>query len=444
MKVKFNELPYFKDGAECFSHFARLPYAVFLDGYQPFDLQERYSIIAANPRILITPTTTSDVFSQIRAHLQHLRSTIQIPVVCQHLPFKIGAIGYFSYDLARHYFPLKTQTIDDITLPSAVVGIYDWSLIIDHHEKKTWMISLADEQSQYVDTQLLTKPIDEPFEILDNFQSNITFHDYTVAFRQIQHHIREGDCYQVNFCQRFSTTYRGSPWKAYQYLRQVNPTPFSTYFNLDNNQAILSFSPERFLRIKNHDVETKPIKGTAPRFKNLVDDERSAKNLLHSEKDHAENLMIVDLLRNDLGKCCKPGTIRVPKLATLESFPNIHHLVSTVVGQLRNNQDALDVLRHCFPGGSITGAPKLRAMQIIEALELHRRSIYCGTIGYIDIDGDLDCNIVIRTLICDRNQIHCYTGGGIVADSNLENEYEESKIKVERLIHAISKKFKIR
>lgn len=443
MKVKFNELPYFKDGAEYFAHFAHLPYAVFLDGCQPFDLQERYNIITANPYILITPTA-SDIFYEIRTHLHHLRSTIQIPAVYQYLPFKIGAIGYFSYDLARHYFPLKTQSIDDITLPLAVIGIYDWSLIIDHHEKKTWVITLADKQSQYVNAQLSTPLTDASFEILDDFKSNMTFYDYAAAFRQIQHHIQQGDCYQVNLCQRFSTTYRGSPWKAYQYLRQTNPTPFSAYFNLNNNQAILSFSPERFLRVKNHDVETKPIKGTAPRFENLMDDERSAKKLLHSEKDNAENLMIVDLLRNDLGKCCKPGTIRVPKLATLESFPNVHHLVSTVIGQLRNNQDALDVLRHCFPGGSITGAPKLRAMQIIEALEFHRRSIYCGSIGYIDIDGNLDCNIAIRTLICDQDQIHCYAGGGIVADSSLKNEYEESKIKVERLMHAILKKFKMR
>lgn len=443
MKVKFNELPYFKDGAEYFTHFAHLPYAVFLDGCQSFDLRERYSIITANPHILITPTA-SDIFSEIRTHLHHLRSSIKIPTVYQYLPFKIGAIGYFSYDLARRYFPIKTQTIDDIALPPVAIGIYYWSLIIDHHEKKTWVIALTDEQLQYVNTQLSAPPIDESFEILDNFQSNMTFHDYAVAFQKIQYHIRQGDCYQVNLCQRFSTTYRGSPWKAYQYLRQINPTPLSTYFNLDNNQAILSFSPERFLRIKNNDVETKPIKGTAARFEDLMDDERSAKKLLHSEKDNAENLMIVDLLRNDLGKCCKPGTIHVPKLATLESFPNVHHLVSTVMGQLRNNQDALDVLRHCFPGGSITGAPKLRAMQIIEALELHRRSVYCGSIGYIDIDGNLDCNIAIRTFICDRNQIHCYTGGGIVADSILKNEYEESKMKVERLIHAIFEKFKMK
>ncbi|QTS83845.1 aminodeoxychorismate synthase component I [Coxiella endosymbiont of Amblyomma nuttalli] len=443
MQVKFSELPYFKDGAECFAHFAYLPYAVFLDGCQPFDLQERYSIIAANPRILITSTNT-DIFSQIRTHLYHLRSTIQIPAACQHLPFRVGAIGYFSYDLARRYFPLKTQTIHDIMLPVVVIGIYDWSLVIDHHEKKTWVITLDDEQLKYINTQLSTPLVDVPFKIFGNFQSNMTFREYTIAFQKIQHHIQQGDCYQVNLSQRFSATYFGSPWTAYRYLRRINPTPFSIYFNLNNNQAILSFSPERFLRIKNRNVETKPIKGTAPRFKNLVDDAHSAKKLLHSVKDHAENLMIVDLLRNDLGKCCKPGTIHVPKLAALESFPNIHHLVSTVTGQLRDNQDALDVLRHCFPGGSITGAPKLRAMQIIEVLEPHHRSVYCGTIGYIDINGNLDCNIAIRTLICDRNHMYCYAGGGIVADSILENEYEESKIKVQRLIHTLSKKLKLK
>ncbi|AAO90876.1 aminodeoxychorismate synthase component I [Coxiella burnetii] len=429
MKAKIIELPYFEDGAECFSHFAHLPYAVFLDGC------ERYHVITAQPR----KTITDNIFIQTRAALHELKSTVQIPPSVSHLPFKIGAIGYLSYDLARHYFPLKAQTKIDITLPLAVMGIYDWSLVIDHHEQKTWAIAFSDEQLRHIQTQLITPAHIDLFHLLNDFHSNMTRDDYAFAFKKIQHHLRQGDCYQVNLCQRFSATYQGSPWYAYRYLRQTHPTPFSTYFNLDNQRAILSFSPERFLRVEKNQVETKPIKGTAPRFKDPFEDQRSAESLLNSEKDRAENLMIVDLLRNDLSKCCKPNSIRVPKLVALESFPNVHHLVSTITGHLQDNQDALDLLRHCFPGGSITGAPKLSAMQIIESLETHHRSVYCGALGYLDISGDLDCNIMIRTLICDRNRIHCYGGGGIVADSELESEYQESQLKVEKLINQVSR-----
>ena len=424
MKAMAIELPYFEDGAECFSHFANLPYAVFLDGCQ------RYNIITAKPSKIVT----NDIFNQTRTYLQELKSTIQIPASCSHLPFKIGAIGYLSYDLARNYSLLKIQTINDITLPLALIGIYDWSLIIDHHKKKTWAIVISNEQLRFVQKQLMTPAVFETFNLLANFCSNMTKDDYKCVFKKIQHHLRQGDCYQINLCQRFSSVYQGSPWRAYQNLRKTHPTPFSTYFNFDNKRVLLSFSPERFLHIKNNRVETKPIKGTAPRFKNPLKDQQSAERLLNSEKDRAENLMIVDLLRNDLSKCCKLHTIHVPKLAVLESFSNVHHLVSMITGELSPNQDALDLLHHCFPGGSITGAPKLRAMQIIEMLESHHRSAYCGTIGYIDISGNLDCNILIRTLICDCGQIYCYGGGGIIADSELESEYQESYLKIEKLI----------
>ena len=428
MKVKITELPYFKDGAECFSHFAHLPYAVFLDGC------ERYHLITAQPRKIIF----DNVFNETRACLEELKSIIQVPTHFAHLPFQIGAIGYLSYDLAQDYFPLKTQSIHDITLPLAVMGIYDWSLVIDHCDQKTWAIAISDKQLRYIQMQLTIPTRSAPFHLFNAFRSNMTRNDYASAFKKIQHHLRQGDCYQVNLCQRFSSTYQGSPWNAYRQLRQIHPVPFSAYFSLCNQQAILSFSPERFLRVEKNQVETKPIKGTAPRFKNAFEDQQSAKYLLNSEKDRSENLMIVDLLRNDLSKCCKPHSIRVSKLAELESFPNVHHLVSTITGYLKYNQDILDLLHHCFPGGSITGAPKLSAMQIIEKIEPHHRSVYCGTLGYLSINGSLDCNIMIRTLICDHERIYCYGGGGIIADSTLENEYQESQMKIQKLINQVS------
>ncbi len=202
MKAKIIELPYFEDGAECFSHFAYLPYAVFLDGC------ERYHVITAQSR----KTIIDDIFIQVCAALHELKSTVQIPLSVSHLPLKIGAIGYLGYDLARHYFPLKAQTKNDITLPSPIIGIYDWSLVIDHHEQKTWVITLSDEQLRYIQTQLIMPAHIDSFHLLNDFHSNMTHDDYASTFKKIQHHLRQGDCYQVNLCQRFSARYQGSPW----------------------------------------------------------------------------------------------------------------------------------------------------------------------------------------------------------------------------------------
>ena len=201
--------------------------------------------------------------------------------------------------------------------------------------------------------------------------------------------------------------------------------------------AILCLSPERFLRVNNHQVTTQPIKGTSPRFANPEQDHHSAQTLLASTKDRAENIMIVDLLRNDLGKCCRPGSVKVPQLCALESFANVHHLVSTVTGTLEEGQHPLDLLRHCFPGGSITGAPKRRAMEIIDRLEPHQRSLYCGSMVYCDIRGRMDSNIAIRTLLCNQHKIHCYGGGGIVSDSSMASEYQEIQIKISRLLNIL-------
>ncbi len=453
--MNIHELPYTPDAAELFKPYARTPYSVFFDSGHPHDQRERYSIIVADPIVKIIvhgdettiiysdhrETTSSDPMTVVKQLLQELNHSNKNPVKIN-LPFKVGAVGYFGYDFARRYFTIPKQTTFDITVPDAFIGIYDWSLVVDHQDKKTWLITLVDSCFRRNNENLPSHPRESEdrrndrtagFKITSPFKSNFTFDEYQKAFFQIKNHIRQGDCYQVNLCQRFSAPFIGSPWHAYQQLRRASPTPFSAFINLDQ-QAVLCLSPERFLSAHNGFVETKPIKGTAARFDNPLDDRRSAQQLLHSEKDKAENIMIVDLLRNDLGKICNPGTIRVSQLATLESFPNVHHLVSTITGQLREDQHAIDLWRHCFPGGSITGAPKQRAMQIIESIEPHHRSVYCGSVGYIDIDGDMDCNITIRTLICDRNHIYCYAGGAIVDDSECESEYEETKIKVAKLL----------
>jgi para-aminobenzoate synthetase component 1 len=258
------------------------------------------------------------------------------------------------------------------------------------------------------------------------------------AIARIKHYIREGDCYQVNFAQRFSAAAKGDPWHAYQGLRRLNPAPFAAYLSTPYCQVMCS-SPERFLHVRSGLVETKPIKGTLPRGKDPIEDLMLADALRASVKDRAENLMIVDLLRNDLGRVCAIGSIQVPRLFALESFTRVHHLVSTVRGRLAEGRTPLDLLRACFPGGSITGAPKVRAMEIIEELEPHRRGVYCGAIGYLGFDGAMDTNIAIRTLVHSDGVTRLWAGGGIVADSDPESEYRETYHKAAPLLDLLER-----
>lgn len=253
----------------------------------------------------------------------------------------------------------------------------------------------------------------------------MTRSEYASALRRIKRYIRNGDCYQVNFAQRFSVPATGDPLQLYKGLRRFNPAPFGAFLNTPYGQ-ILSSSPERFLRVRGDQVETRPIKGTLARATDPAQDRARINALRHSAKDRAENVMIVDLLRNDLGKTCAFGSIQVSELFAVESFARVHHLVSTVRGRLAPGQNALSVLRGCFPGGSITGAPKLRAMEIIEELEPQRRGVYCGAIGYVGFDGGMDTNVAIRTLVHSQELTRFWAGGGIVADSDPQAEYQET------------------
>src|SRR5690606_18531048 len=236
--------------------------------------------------------------------------------------------------------------------------------------------------------------------------------------------------------QRFSAPCAADPLTAYQQLRQVCPTPFAAYLESPAH-AVLSLSPERFIRVAEGQVATRPIKGTRPRGDTPEQDRALALELHSSPKDRAENLMIVDLLRNDLGRACVFGSVQVPELFSVESYPNVHHLVSSITGTLAPGQDALSLLAGAFPGGSITGAPKIRAMQIIEELEPVRRSLYCGSIGYIGCEGQMDMNIAIRSLVHQDDRLYCWGGGGIVADSDGEAEYQESLTKVRVLMESL-------
>jgi para-aminobenzoate synthetase component 1 len=362
------------------------------------------------------------------------------------LPFNGGWMGYLSYNFGQKLLSKKTpQHISEI--PDCAFGLYRWALISDHDKKTThlYAFGLSIAQWKRITSLFLTymkncKPKKEksPFCLQKKFQQDISFSCYKQKFEIIQKYIREGHCYQVNYAQRFKAPFVGNSFLAYSYLTQVNNSPFSAFLNHGKIQ-FLSVSPERFIQIRKNKLLTQPIKGTAPRYNDHEKDKASLKKLQSSEKDKAENLMIVDLLRNDISKTAKRSSVEVPELFGAYSFKSVHHLISTITSQLDSSYDAFDVLATCLPGGSITGAPKLSAVHIIEELENFSRGIYCGIIGYIDFEGNMDTNISIRTLIAHNDELTCYAGGGIVSDSLVHLEYEEIFHKLSKIIPVLEK-----
>ncbi|MDP2713529.1 aminodeoxychorismate synthase component I [Rheinheimera sp.] len=436
-----------------FSHFAQQPWAMLLDSAAPAHVNSRYDILVAEPLATLEAKAGCSILTD--EHGAHICNEEPFTVlscalkryfpqpVSSALPFIGGALGYFGYDLGRYIEKLPATAEADIALPDMAVGFYPWALILDKQLKQLWYVDYRGEAQanwQKLHARLQQKLAESaPFSLNGNWQANMDKAGYITRFNQVQQYLLSGDCYQINLTQRFSASYQGDEWQAYLQLRDKNAAPFSAFIRLPQG-AVLSISPERFLQLHNNEVETKPIKGTRPRGICPLTDEVEADNLRNSAKDRAENVMIVDLLRNDLGKVCVPGSVAVPQLFAIESFPAVHHLVSTVTGTLAPQYSACDLLRGAFPGGSITGAPKVRAMQIIEQLEPQRRSVYCGAIGYINSTGDMDTNIAIRTLICSEGQIHCQAGGGIVADSEADSEYQETLDKVNKILPVLAAK----
>jgi len=462
-----HELHYLADSAQYYARIAQMPWAMFLDsGQLPNPLTGKagsqyghYDILVAKPFITFTSngqhtevvsgdgkhTSLEDPFKLVNDALQPLRAAQSA------WPFTGGAVGYFGYDLARRLEKLESTAADDGLVPQLQVGIYDWAVIVDHRAKTAHLVSNGFDRQTHDDWQSLCELFDgvgqseaaptADFEITSIVRSNMDKAAYSAAFNAIKTYIHEGDCYQVNLAQRFSATAHGDAWAFYQKLREISPAPFMAYMNLGHMQVV-SGSPERFLQVVNGHVETRPIKGTRPRAADAKQDAWYAQDLLDSLKDRAENLMIVDLLRNDISKNCKTGSVKADKLFQLQSFANVHHLVSIVTGELLADKSAIDLLRGCFPGGSITGAPKLRAMEIIEELEPHRRGVYCGAIGYIGFDGNMDTNIAIRTAVYvekknGEGEISFYAGGGIVADSDVEKEYVETWDKASSMLKVV-------
>ena len=352
------------------------------------------------------------------------------------LPFQGGFAGAVGYDHGRSLEVIPEFNADTYQSPDAVLAYYSQALIIDRKNDRVWLVAPVDQLEELTEFwNQTTKPKKAAaFQLVSDWQSNMSEQQYTGKFNAVQNYLLAGDAYQINLAQRYSARYQGSEWSAYLKLRQANSAPFSAFMRLPGS-AILSLSPERFLLTDaKGQVETKPIKGTRPRFDDTYRDQASQHALLISEKDRAENLMIVDLLR----KNCEPGSIKTPSLFAIESFPAVHHLVSTVIGKLQPGRTALSLFNGAFPGGSITGAPKIRAMQIIEELEPHRRNIYCGSVGYFSQHGRSDTSITIRTLLAEDGQLYCWAGGGLVADSTASEEYQETKDKVSRILPVLA------
>ncbi len=441
--IHFKSIPYSEDlGVQVFSTIEQLPWSMLLKSSSKEHVNSRYDILVADPVAVIetqgamstisregqTLTSEEDPFEL----LQGLLDDIGIQESNSNLPFIGGALGYFAYDLGRRIEKLPKLATHDIHCADMAVGIYDWALIVDHEEHAATLVSkdLAHRENWLSQFQSSTL---EPFTLTRDWQANLSKSQYRSRFNKVQNYLQSGDCYQINLAQRFSAQYQGSEWLAFQELDANNAAPFSAFIRTPTN-AILSVSPERFLQLEDSSIETKPIKGTRPRGGNTVDDMANAQELKEAPKDQAENLMIVDLLRNDIGRVAKPGSVKVPQLFEIESFPAVHHLVSTITAQMNEPYRATDLLRACFPGGSITGAPKIRAMQIIEELEPHRRNVYCGSIGYISLDGKMDTSITIRTLIAQNEHLYAWAGGGIVADSQCDSEYQETFDKLSKIL----------
>ncbi len=456
-------LSYHHDSAQLFERIAHQPWAMLLDSGQMIDEKTgkasseygRYDIMVASPiATLVTrgeqtilnekgkiSTSKRDPFDLLKNFLQQYKAPKT------KLPFTGGAMGYFAYDLAY-----RLEYINDAKLsngiPEMMVGIYDWAVVVDHYDKRSLLISngFSNETKQNWGKlcslfSASYKVNENHFSVVSTIKSNFSESNYKKAFNKIKAFIKSGDFYQVNLAQRFSAQVTGDAWTAYKKLREISPAPFMAFMRLpvgkSNTFQVLSNSPERFIQVIDDHVETRPIKGTRPRSKDTEQDLLYSNELLTSEKDRAENLMIVDLLRSDIGKNCTTGSVNVKKLFQLQSFANVHHLVSIITGKLKQGATSIDLLKGCFPGGSITGAPKVRAMQTIDRLEPNRRGIYCGAIGYIGFDGQLDMNIAIRTAVVYKGQLSFHAGGGIVEDSVCEKEYVETLDKASSMMKIV-------
>ena len=438
------DVPYL-DPIDLFAAHADKPFAQILDSSMFDEGFGRYSFIALDP--FTTFNTEENTFESLKVELAQypLETHAGMP------PFQGGALGYFGYELLHQIEKLPQKEKDPFSVPAIFLGFYDVVCAFDHLHKKACIFSSGypelgparekrrHERAMWLqDTLYKTKKADALLPSINlSWQSSFSPETYVQSVQKVIDYIRAGDIFQANLTQRFSCLLpkQFKAFALYQKLRKTNPAPFSAYLNFGDFR-IASSSPERFLKLENNQVDTRPIKGTRPRKADAKSDREQIKELKSSEKDLAENTMIVDLLRNDISKVCEPHSVEVPELCKIYSFATVHHLVSTVTGSLKSHHTAPELLKACFPGGSITGAPKVRAMEIISELEPHPRGPYCGAIGYIGFDGNMDTNIVIRTLVFKGDQVCLQVGGGIVIESDPQAEYQETLDKARALFQA--------
>jgi para-aminobenzoate synthetase component 1 len=466
--VEISGLPSCQD---LFFLFKDQPHSFLLESSLAHSQWGRYSFLGCRP-FLIFKSKGRDIEiiqppKKIRLRgdpldvLKELFGRYRISTPGQLPPFLGGALGYFGYDLCQQIERLPSKAVDDIDLPDCYLGFYDSVLALDNLNKRAWISScgfpetgqdlkrrqisqlawmkgklLELKRRQAVNLAPLPETDAAGLQILSNFSRQA----YIKAILKAKEYIKKGDIYQVNLSQRLSASVSIEPFQLYRLLSRINPSFFGAFLNF-GDFSIISSSPERFLRIRNGYIQTRPIKGTRPRGKDREEDDELSLQLYSSLKDRAELTMIIDVERNDLGRICQAGTVKVPRIYELEAHPTVFHLVSTIEGTLNEDVDFFDCLKATFPGGSITGAPKIRAMEIIEELEPTKRSVYTGSLGYLGFNAQADLNIVIRTFILKGENLYFQVGGGIVADSDPEAEYDETMHKAKALIESLQYKW---
>ena len=439
-----------RGAAELYTYFAGTDDSVFLDSSLVNKLG-RYSVIGAVPYLKLVKEgngfyingekeTTCSFETYLKTYLaEHKdKNNTELPIIS-------GAIGYFSYEYGRKLMEVDSVKEDLVSIPDAVLVFYDFYIIEDRQEQRTYLIAngITGEAAKLMDemeTRINGKPVymqkesdtEYPIEVQPNFAKD----EYKQAVDRMIRYIIEGDIYIVNMTQQLTVKSDKVPLDVFYDLRENNPSPFGGYFDYGDFQIVCA-SPERFLKMQKGHVNTRPIKGTRKRGETPEEDMLMRTELEKSEKDKSELLMIVDLERNDLNRVCNPGSVKVTELFTVEEYATVFHLVSDIEGDLEESKNIMDLLEAAFPGGSITGAPKYRAMEIIDEMENNKRNLYTGSIGYLTLDGDCDFNIVIRTALHKDGKYYLGVGGGITAESDLEFEYEETLQKAKAVLLAM-------
>ena len=439
-----------RGAAELYTYFAGTDDSVFLDSSLVNKLG-RYSVIGAVPYLKLVKEgnnfyingekeTTCSFETYMKTYLaEHKdKNNTELPIIS-------GAIGYFSYEYGRKLMEVDSVKEDLVSIPDAVLVFYDFYIIEDRHEQRTYLIAngITREAAKLLDemeSRINGKPVymqkesdtEYPIEVQPNFAKD----EYKQAVDRMIRYIIEGDIYITNMTQQLTVKSDKVPLDVFYDLRENNPSPFGGYFDYGDFQIVCA-SPERFLKMQKGHVNTRPIKGTRKRGETPEEDMFMRTELENSEKDKSELLMIVDLERNDLNRVCRPGSVKVTELFSVEEYATVFHLVSDIEGDLEESKNVMDLLEAAFPGGSITGAPKYRAMEIIDELENNKRNLYTGSIGYLTLDGGCDFNIVIRTALHKEGKYYLGVGGGITAESDLEFEYEETLQKAKAILEAL-------